>query len=153
MEIALSPCFGDAEVSDLEFSTCNVDSCNLAICYLKIILRALAKGGHLLRDGIRNDLLAIPLVEYQSAEVVFGGLVTEPLERNIDAAVQHSARDRHDDSQFLLSDDDSQTIGDIGDQPDHLRGFTLEHVSIDDHSAGPREKTAGFVNRGDDRRL
>src|SRR5262249_27427160 len=61
----------------------------------------------------------VSIFKRQTPEIIPRGLVADLLERNIDAAVQNRAGNRHKNAEFFPREDDAKTIGDVGNQPDH----------------------------------
>ena len=64
------------------------------------------------------------------------------LEGEVDAAVKNRAGHGYKDSKFLLCHNNTETIGDIRNQADHLRCFALEYLAVDDDPGHSRQKLA-----------
>ena len=72
---------------------------------------------------MRDKLFAVAVFKEVAAEVVLRRLMPYLLEGDIKTAVEQGTRNRYQDSQLLLSNNNAETISHICDEPDHLRSI------------------------------
>jgi len=81
---------------------------------------------HFLRNRKRNELFAVTIFQNEPAKIILRRAVADLLKAEIDAAVENRSGNGDKQSKLLLGDDDSKAVGNVRDQPDHLRRFALQ---------------------------
>ena len=69
------------------------------------------------------------------------------LKREVDTAIEHRAGNRHQDAEFLLSHGDAKSLGNRGNEPNHLWSFPLEQSAVNHDPCGSGDKPRCFADR------
>src|SRR5207253_920492 len=67
-------------------------------------------------NRVGNQLFAVAVLQDDTAEVILGRLMSDLLERHVDAAVNNGAGNRNKNPQFLLGDDNTEAIRNVGNE-------------------------------------